>query len=272
MPSAERNGLVKLHIALEETRWSILESLSSSPKTVATIAAEFGITQQHVNFHVTKLEKAGLIRAKRIDPPGGGMKVREYHLVPHEWAVKVTLEGAFVSAKEEVSGSASFKTEVLAAFPAGTPRPSDPSELAALATDFRALQTLAKALGINARQKVPVLLREITEKLSASSEGFTVAPMPATVHTPAAAPPAAPVVSGAKGQMSVIKEGMFAVLRMAEEADERLTEEQLREMTREQVGSAFDAGKFNFVFKLAMNKGGLVYDGDNVVVPADDRR
>lgn len=91
--------LQTLHIASEEMRWRILEALASGPKTSSVLAREMSLTPQHINFHTGKLEDAGLLKVAYVDPPEGGMKVKEYRLIPCEWTIKVSPKGATITSK-----------------------------------------------------------------------------------------------------------------------------------------------------------------------------
>lgn len=99
MPPESTQDLDSLHVASESMRWRILNALADGPKTASELASELDTTPQHINFHATKLEEVGLVSVARVDPPAGGMKIKQFHLIPREWTVKVTGKGAMVSAK-----------------------------------------------------------------------------------------------------------------------------------------------------------------------------
>lgn len=103
MPSqattTEDPNLLSLHVASETMRWRILNALAKGPKTASELAEELETSPQHINWHATKLEEVKLIATKRVDPEAGGMKIKEFHLVPREWTIRITAKGAIVSAK-----------------------------------------------------------------------------------------------------------------------------------------------------------------------------
>lgn len=181
-----------------------------------------------------------------------------------------------------VDGPGTFNASILATVPEGIPRPSNPAELAALATDFRGLQGLAKHLGINARQKVPKLIEEIAAKLSVAAEtpavkeanklakkdpklagAAAVFADDAKKFAAKTAPAAAPA---GKDQMTVIKEAIFGVLREMGP----LSEEDLREGVKMTVESQFDMGKFNFALKLAKNSGRIADGANGLEIAVDE--
>lgn len=83
----------------EPMRWRILDALAKGPKTATALALQLGTTSQHVNWHCSRLEEVGLVSVSRINPEAGGMKVKHYHLVPREFTIRVTPDGAKVTSK-----------------------------------------------------------------------------------------------------------------------------------------------------------------------------
>lgn len=91
--------MMSLHEATEEMRWRILNQLGDGPLSAAEMAEKLGTTPQHCNWHLGRLEKAGLVAVSLQHPSGGGMKVKVFSLVAREWTVRVTSKGAQIVSK-----------------------------------------------------------------------------------------------------------------------------------------------------------------------------
>lgn len=161
-------------------------------------------------------------------------------------------------AEEAEASSVEFNPSIIAGIPEGVPSPTNATELAALASDFRGLQALAKHLGINARQKVPVLMTEITAKLTATS-----APAPAAKAAPAKPAASKPAPAPAAGAAPALGDVIVEALREMGP----MSEDDLFEAVKLGIPSV-ERAKFNFFVKMKKSSGGLVWDGDNVSLPS----
>lgn len=88
-----------VHVATQETRWSILKAMTDGAESLSEIGDAVGIDDQLVYHHMKELIPAGLVEQEKVTPNKGNAYTR-YTLKERAW--NVHLSKGDVSAYERV--------------------------------------------------------------------------------------------------------------------------------------------------------------------------
>lgn len=217
---------------------------------------------ESVNANSVTLQNPKPITATKAAPPKPATKAAPKPTPAPE--PEATEEAAEAS---EVDATEAYEAAALRGLP--DPVPANRGELDAM--DFRSLQGLAKALGVNAKQKQPVLTQQVHDAILKRVGGEAVeeepeaapAPAPAPKPAPKAPPKAAPAPAPSKapaatGSVTAIREGVLGLLREMGP----LSMDDLMNGAAEALGA--EASKIKFAIGM-LKTSGLVKEANGVL-------